>query len=88
MEGLLQSAEKVPHHPNFWFYTHPSILADGFSAVALILAVMPYLVFSCWHEFSVLESISAVLHRYLVVLVNRFLLNLIPGLIAWEFTDI
>jgi len=36
MEGLLQRAEKVPHHPNFWFTPIPSILADGFSAVALI----------------------------------------------------
>jgi len=57
-------------------------------ALFALIPVMPYLVFPAGNEFSVLESISAVLHRYLVVLVNRFLLNLIPGLIAWEFTDI
>jgi len=66
-----------------WFYTHLSILANGFSTVYPHPGRQFYFGLPPGKKSHSFESISGVLHKFWLFLVGRFLLNVIPGLIAW-----
>jgi hypothetical protein len=82
---ITESTTKTIYCDNFWLYNHQKILANGFSVVC------PYVggntifgLFLLVRSLSPLSLSQLFYPNILWFIVSRFLLNLIPGIIAWE----
>jgi len=85
--GISYSAEKAAYCINSGSTPIYRYWQMGLALFSLILGGNSFLGFSPGKKSHSFESISGVLRKFWL-LVSRFLLNVIPGLIAWEFTDI